>query len=231
MPVMRNVAFAAVVGFGAHSAMGGWTVISVVNPPLSLEAGASYRMEYTVRQHGQELLTGLRGSVLVQPGDGGSAGPTSVRSEAGARKGYYTAIIRVPDSDRVTLTVKSGFGAGGWGDLTLVSLPVTRAGEPRPIVAPAERGRQLFVAKGCGSCHLNGDVPEFAHLNRTITGVGPDLTGRRLEASYIRQRLSDPGSLPPIGTGNVRMPNLDLATADVEALVALLTGSGTRAGL
>lgn len=87
------------------------------------------------------------------------------------------------------------------------------------------------MAKGCGTCHLNGDVPEFAQLNRTLGKIGPELTGRRLEAAYVRQRLTDPASLPRIGTGNIRMPNLKLAATEVDALVALLSGSGARAGL
>jgi len=227
---MQKVAFAAAVGFGAHSAMGGWAVISVENPPEYLQAGASYRLEYSVRQHGVELLPGLRGTLLIQPGSAGSRS-VSAQAEPAQAAGRYSATFRVPETDRVVLTVKSGFSGGGWGDLTLLSIPVVAAGRTSPGVAPDERGRQLFVAKGCGTCHVNGDVPEFAQANRVVTGIGPELTGRRLEADYVRHRLTDPASLPKIGTGNVRMPNLHLATAEVDALVALLSGPGTRAGL
>lgn len=230
MPVMQKVAFAAALGFGAHAALGGWAVISVENPPEALQAGASYRLEYTVRQHGVALLSGLRGTVVIQPGRAGS-GSVSASAVPGQGAGRYSATFRVPETDRVVLTVKSGFSGGGWGDLTLLSIPVVAGGRAAAAVAADERGRQLFVAKGCGTCHVNGDVPEFAQANRVVAGVGPELTGRRLEASYIRRRLTDPASLPPIGSGTVRMPNLHLAAAEVDALVALLSGSGTRAGL
>jgi hypothetical protein len=100
---------------------------------------------------------------------------------------------------------------------------VIRAGQPIPTLAAVDRGRSLFVAKGCGTCHLNGDVPEFAREDRSYK-IGPELTGRRLEAGYVRQRLTNPSSLPPIGTGDLRMPNLGLAPAEVEALVTLLAG-------
>jgi hypothetical protein len=107
--------------------------------------------------------------------------------------------------------------------------PVIRPGQARPAYTPVEWGRHLFVAKGCGMCHVNGDVPEFAAANRVIA-AGPELTGRRLEAAYVRQRLTHPESLPKIGDSPVRMPNLGLAPSEVEALVALVSGVSERAG-
>lgn len=231
MPVMQRVAFAAAIGFGAHAAVGGWPVVSVENPPEYLEAGASYKLEYTVRQHGVELLQGLQGSVMIEPRGSGSGAAATATSQPAGSRGRYSATFRVPEADRVSITVKSGFGGDGWGDLTLIAIPVVRAGQARPALAGAERGRQLFVAKGCGTCHVNGDIPEWTQLNRPSGKVGPELTGRRLEAAYLRQRLTDPSSLPKIGTGNIRMPNLNLAAAEVDALVALLSGSSARAGL
>jgi hypothetical protein len=221
---------AASVGLGVHSAVGGWAVITVENPPEYLEAGALYRLEYTVRQHGQNPLTGLKGSVLIQPAGSVNASRVSVEATPGSRQGGYAATVRVPDADQVNLTVSSGFGGAGWGDLTLMSIPVVRPGQARPSLTLEERGRRLFVAKGCGSCHVNGDVPEFARMNRVLEGVAPELTGRPLEATYVRQRLTNPSSLPKIGDGPVRMPELGLASGEVDALVALLSGPVQRAG-
>lgn len=227
---MHRLMLAASVGLGAHSAVGGWAVITIENPPDYLEAGTSYRLEYTVRQHGRDLLTGLQGTILVQPAGAVSAAHTTFRPTELSRRGGYTATIRIPEADRVTLTVRSGFSGGGWGDLTLLSIPVVRAGRPRPEIPLAERGRHLFVAKGCGTCHVNGDVPEFAQMNRVLEGAAPDLTGRRLEAAYVRQRVTDPSSLPAIGKGTLRMPQLGLAAGEVDALVALISGQAERAG-
>jgi mono/diheme cytochrome c family protein len=219
----------AIAGLGTYAAAGGWAVITVVNPPEYLEAGSTYQVQYMVRQHGVTLLTNLDGSVVVQPGGSPAAAtPVTFRSQAGSVAGSYTTTIRVPDADRVTLSVKSGFSGNGWGDLTLMSIPVIRPGGVRPVTADADRGHQLFVAKGCGTCHVNGDVSEFAQMNRVV-GVGPELTGRRLEASYVRQRLTNPSSLPKLGDGPVRMPDLGLSPAEVTALVALLTGTSDRA--
>lgn len=229
MSILQTLVVASIAGLGSYVAVGGWAVITVVNPPDVLEAGATYRIEYVVRQHGVTLLQGLRGSVIVQPGGSAAEGaPLTVSSEAGSGTGHYTATLRVPETDRVTLSIHSGFSGNGWGDLTLMSIPVIRAGKALPAMAESDRGHRLFVAKGCGTCHVNGDVPEFAAVNRVI-GVAPELTGRHLEAAYVRQRLTNPASLPKLGDSPVRMPDLALSEGEVKALVALLSGTTERA--
>jgi mono/diheme cytochrome c family protein len=225
MPVMSKLALAGCAGLCAQWAVGGWAVISVERLPDYLMAGSTYTIEYKVRQHGVTLLTGLSGSVQIRDGTD-EAGVA--RATGGATPGSYAATFRVPDADSVTLAIHSGFSGNGWGDLTLMPIPVVRANQARPTFTLAERGHRLFVAKGCGTCHVNGDVAEFAAANRVI-GVGPELTGRRLAAAYVRQRLTDPASLPKLGDGPVRMPNLALAPEDVDALVALVSGSSERA--
>jgi hypothetical protein len=229
MSVLPRMVMASIAGLGWYTAAGGWAVITVVNPPDVLQAGATYRIEYVVRQHGVTLLQGLRGSLTVQPGGSAAeSSPVTVTSEPGSSTGHYIATIRVPDTDRLSLAIRSGFSGGGWGDLTLTSIPVVPRGKPLPPVAESDRGHRLFVAKGCGTCHVNGDVPEFAAMNRVV-GVGPELTGRRLEAEYVRQRLTNPSSLPKLGDSPVRMPNLGLSEGEVNALVALISGSTERA--
>jgi len=229
MPVLQKLVVAAIAGIGSYAAVGGWTVITVVNPPDVLEAGTTYRIEYMVRQHGVTLLEGLHGTVVAQPGGSpAEAAPLSVASAPGSSAGHYTATIRIPETDRITLSVRSGFGGNGWGDLTLMSIPVIRAGTARPTIADSERGHRLFVAKGCGTCHVNGDVPEFAAMNRGF-GAAPELTGRRLEAGYVRQRLTNPSSLPKLGDYPARMPDLALSEGEVKALVAFISGTTDRA--
>ena len=213
----KLAAAAAAVVFGANAALGGWAVISVENLPESLLAGSAYRLEFTVRQHGEEPLSGLKPNVRLK---GSSA---SFAAMPVAQPGRYAATITVPQGERVTLVVESGWGRGRMAELTLMPIPVLRRGQALAVQRPADRGRHLFVAKGCGTCHINGDVPEFAAENESHK-LGPELTGRRLEAQYVRQRLTDPRSLPAIGEGPVRMPDLGLAEPEVTALVALLTG-------
>lgn len=223
MPILPKLLLLAGVGAGLNTVVGGWATVSITNPPAYLEAGKTYRLEYMVRQHGREPLGGLSGTVELRPmGMAPAAGPITASAIAGSRKGAYVATFRVPEGQRLSLKIQSGFSGGGWGDLTVSGIPIVGHGQLPPTLTPAERGRQLFVMKGCGSCHVNGDVPEYAEVNRVLDRVAPELTGRQLEAAYVRQRLTNPSSLPPIGSGPVRMPNLELAPEEVEALVAML---------
>jgi hypothetical protein len=209
------------------AAVGGWAVLTVENLPDHLVAGTSYRLEFTVRQHGARPMAGLEPSLSLRAaGANRAAGSPGIRATRTPVEGRYAATFTVPETDRLTLTVRSGFGPS---ELTLMPMPVIRAGQPIPTLAAVDRGRSLFVAKGCGTCHLNGDVPEFARENRSYK-IGPELTGRRLEAGYVRQRLTDPASLPAIGAGDVRMPKLGLSPSEVDALVALLAGPKQTAG-
>jgi hypothetical protein len=228
MPLVHKLALAAVAGISTYAAVGGWAVITVVNPPEFLAAGSVYELEYVVRQHGVTLLSGLDGSIVMQTGGSSAGGEAVTTRSRAAAAGHYRATIRVPQTDRLSLRINSGFSGGGWGDLSLMSVPVIRGNGARPSPSPVERGHVLFVAKGCGTCHLNGDVPEFAEMNRT-TKVAPELTGRRLDSAYVRQRLTNPSSLPRLGDSPVRMPALELSPPEVTALVAFLTRSTDRA--
>lgn len=225
-PLLALAAGLGLAGAGAGT-MGGWAVITVENPPEALEAGATYQLEYTVRQHGEEPLSDLRGTLRIQPAGGRLI---EVAASPAGQPGRYRATFTVPAARTVDLTVASGFGPKGYSELALVPITVTRRGEPRPALAGADRARALFVAKGCGTCHLNGDVPEWAARNRPSGNFAPDLTGRVLDAAYVRQRLTNPRSLPAIGTGPLRMPQLNLAQAEVEALVQFLGSRDQRAG-
>jgi hypothetical protein len=227
MITLGKVAAVALSVAVIETTVGGWAVITVENPPDHLVAGASYRLEFTIRQHGTRPMSGLEPSLRLRTaGAIPVAGGDRIRAIGAGGEGRYAATFTVPETDRVVVTVKSGFGPS---DLTLMPIPVVRTGQAAPSLTPAERGRRLFIAKGCGTCHINSDVPEFRRENRSYT-IGPELTGRRLDAGYLRQRLSDPASLPAIGAGDIRMPTLGLSGAEIDALVALLTGPRQTAG-
>ncbi len=230
MLVIGKWAAVAALGYGAVRVVGGWAVVSVENPPEALRAGATYRLEFTVRQHGVELLDGLSPHLVISDAAArpASGGGTRIPAQPAGTKGRYVASFTVPSAERVLLTVESGFGRGRQTELTLLPIRVVRAGEQLTAAAPVERGRQLFVAKGCASCHLNGDIEEFGRANESYA-FGPELTGRVLEAAYVRQRITNPASLPAIGSGTLRMPRLDLAAHDVDALVAFLSRPRERA--
>ena len=110
---------------------------------------------------------------------------------------------------------------------------VAVAGEPKaarqpapvPQVAGAEAGRDVFVTRGCNSCHGVG----------TGTVIGPDLkgVGKRRDPDWLRRWLADPAATIrasaelqswPAAYGNIVMPNQNLSTQEIEALVHYLGG-------
>jgi cytochrome c2 len=110
---------------------------------------------------------------------------------------------------------------------------VAAAGEPKtprqpapvPQVPGAEEGRDVFVTRGCNSCHGVG----------AGTVIGPDLkgVGTRRDPDWLRRWLADPAgtirAYPelqswPATYGNIVMPNQNLSTQEIEALVRYLAG-------
>ncbi len=93
-----------------------------------------------------------------------------------------------------------------------------------PLGAAAERGRSLFLAKGCNGCHTLSGLPG------TIE-VGPDLTGLPARAptrksgmsadAYVRESIAAPQAFIVPGFG-VMMPQLGLRPDEIDAVVAFL---------
>ena len=83
-------------------------------------------------------------------------------------------------------------------------------------ISQVELGRQLFLAKGCVTCHLNRKAaggPEYWTVE-----TGPDLSKFTASPEVLRLRLQDPSSVK----SDTQMPNLNLSTAEIEALVAFI---------
>jgi cytochrome c peroxidase len=89
-------------------------------------------------------------------------------------------------------------------------------------LSAADRGLRLFVAKGCATCHVHPDVTGSGEVK-----VGPDLTGRRFEADYLRRFLAEPSIATTRGPDGFEMPDLNLAPQEIAALTAFI--NGTRA--
>lgn len=85
---------------------------------------------------------------------------------------------------------------------------------PPPLTA-AERGRALFLNKGCATCHVNSRADQTPDM---LEQVGPNLTRYTNDPAFLQQWLDDPAALRP-GTG---MPDLDLSPDEIEDLIAFL---------
>jgi mono/diheme cytochrome c family protein len=188
-------------------------VITVDDLPEYLEVGKPVELSFAVRQHGFTPLNGLRPSIDA----------TSSRDEPtvaaavwpGARAGTYTARLTLPSQGEWSLTIKSGFGNS---QVTLLPIPVVAQGVRLTGASPAaDRGRRLFVAKGCVTCHEQ-------------IGVGPSLVGKRFDAAYISGFIANPPT-EPSQPGRSTMPNLGLQQREIASLVAYVNSdrqSGTR---
>ena len=91
---IRGILLSALVAVPAgHAAFGGWAVVTVENPPERLTVGVPYTIEYSVRQHGKDLMPGLSGKIEAR------AGEQVVRADAKPLSvGKYSAVLSVPSA-------------------------------------------------------------------------------------------------------------------------------------
>ena len=95
----------------------------------------------------------------------------------------------------------------------------TSSPDPMPTQAFAERGADLFVAKGCTACHTHRRVE--ARYVSFSTGIGPDLTDYSGSEDYLRIWLDDPKKLKP----ETLMPDLELSEDEISAIAKFLVAS------
>ena len=94
------------------------------------------------------------------------------------------------------------------------------------VQSDVERGRQLFVAKGCVSCHAklrNDQNAKFRYAD-----FGPSLVGRPFPVDYLTMKIKNPAEGRTTKVGEIVMPQLELDVPEVEALVHYLSGIPAR---
>jgi hypothetical protein len=80
-----------------------------------------------------------------------------------------------------------------------------------------ELGRQLFIAKGCITCHYNNKAADRSEY-WTIEMGAPDLSSFSASLEVLSIRLKDPAA----AKSDTKMPNLDLKKTEIEALIAFI---------
>jgi Cytochrome c len=199
----------------AHA--GGWAVVTVEDLPEQFVAGQPTTLTFSVRQHGMRLIGGLTGGVSAR------SGSRYVEAAAKAKDtGYYTATLTLPAAGEWTVTVHSGFLTSA---TQLLPINVVAAASVSPALPAEHRGRQLFVAKGCNSCHYHGSISTPPSGPTTL---GADLTDKRYSDVLLAKILTDPSILP--AAGSFGMPDLNLRQQEVAALVAFINKPRTLAG-
>jgi mono/diheme cytochrome c family protein len=218
-----GVLAASIALVAAGPAMGGWAVITVEEPPDQLVVGQPTTLAFTVLQHGQTPMTGLKPTVTLKRRDAGLLkGRQRFMAVPGPERGSYVATVIPEDAGEILITIDAEWHQAR---ITLLPVPAVAPGDSRPSAPPAaDRGRVLFVAKGCVSCHAkrdDGDVQE-----RHQIAAGPDLTGRAFAADWLATKLADPAKNRIRMNEWVVMPDLKLADAEIAALVEYVSGRG-----
>lgn len=80
-----------------------------------------------------------------------------------------------------------------------------------------ETGRQLFLAKGCITCHYNSRAADRDDYWTIDTGA-PDLSNYSSHPDILSIRLKDPKA----AKSDSKMPNLGLKETEIEALIAFI---------
>ncbi|HXZ19121.1 MAG TPA: c-type cytochrome, partial [Candidatus Acidoferrales bacterium] len=117
----------------------------------------------------------------------------------------------------------------------LKSVPSLPAATPDEI----QKGRRLFLEKGCASCHHIEGVPAQKDFGPDLSALGAKNVSQlefseskiaRTLLAYIRAKVTDPSSVNPAA----RMPQYHLADEDLDAVTAALlamTGPPATAAL
>ena len=190
---------------------GGWAVITVQDLPSHLVVDQPTELRFKVRQHGVETMTDLAPKIIAHNGK-----DKVQRAAAHKGGGIYAATVTVPHAGNWEIEIVSGFMRA---DIMLEPLHAVHAAA-KPIALPEPvRGKHLFVAKGCITCHARADVKN----NGVTLAVGPELTGKRFAPDYLKAWLADPSIRPPTNPQK-RMPNMELKPQEIAALVTYLNG-------
>ena len=206
---------AAAAGLAAH--YGGWATVTVENLPDRLVSGQPYNMTFSVRAHGDELLADLSPRIDLTSGEQRMV----ARAVKTNRRGFYTATLDVPRAGDWSATIHTGFRDSKLKLMPIAVVPAKAAHRTVALTQP-ERGQRLFIAKGCVMCHENARAGTAQGYK-----IGPDLTHTRFATEYLKQFLADPSIKPP--TTEMRMPNLELKPAEIDALVAFINAeAGSR---
>jgi mono/diheme cytochrome c family protein len=209
----------------AFTTFGGWAVVKVAKIPDAWIAGKPLQLAWEVRQHGVSPLQGLQPKLEGRSGSKLVRGTTWAFDEDG-QKGYRGRIV-FPDTGMWQVTIESGFGNSRavllpWrvvDSVTTVRGTVEEHLASRGMArfSEAERGRRLFAAQGCVTCHFHREVG----LTGLLANFGPDLTDRRFPADYLAKFLADP-SIKPASADGKRMPNLALREKEILPIVAFI---------
>ena len=132
---------------------GGWAVTTLDSVPDGFDAGQTYAIGYTIRQHGVTPVTVDRTEIRVTNSDSGKR--LSFPGIPSGPVGHYVAMITIPAAGTWTWDVTQGpFEAQPLGTLT-VTAPGTAAAAP-PAVSTVQAAPSAPAASGPNGLLLGG---------------------------------------------------------------------------
>ena len=197
----------------AATRFGGWAVVSVEQVPDHWITGKPLQLAFQIRQHAQNHMEGLKPLVQARSGSRVVTARTWEFDEDGGR-GYRSRLV-FPEAGDWQVTINTGFGSSK--GILLPWRVVDSNAAALPPLSQAERGRRLFAAKGCVSCHVHRSIDIVGQMS----GVAPELSDRRFPPEYLAKFLADP-TIKPATTRAGQMPNPRLNEREIATLVAFI---------
>jgi len=155
--------------------------------------------------------------------------PTLVISILTLLIGFVSLMIAFQRKSKVAATITAlclmiGFVLS----LAGTSIPAVEAQSESPSVesskaslSQVELGKNLFIAKGCITCHYNTKAASRSeYWTLEVTGA-TDLSNFSADPIILEMRLKDPTSV----LSNSQMPQLNLTEAEIEALIAFINSN------
>jgi mono/diheme cytochrome c family protein len=207
---------------GAY-AYGGWAVVTIDDVPTQLTVGKPTTYTFVIRQHGVTLMNDVKPTLEAKSGPMVGGTTVNVAATRTNADGQYTASLTVPKPGEWRVTVNSGWGNS---HIKLYPIQAVEAGKTVAALPAAERGRHLFAAKGCTTCHVNKEVEGGLQMD-----VGPDLTGKTYDPAYLALWLANPAIRPPTDPKRGPMPNLGLSKTEIASLTAFITNGKAAAAI
>lgn len=225
---------------------GGYVTVGLGSLPDGVGTGETWSADVTILSHGRSPADYLRPVVVIEPLDGESA--RRFRARPTDRPGVYRAAVAFPTTGRWSYAVDTGWGGvfdfgevtvatpdrSGLVDALVAALTAavstvlgdgggdaiaTRADRPSPApVGAAERGRQVFAAMGCGSCHRLAAAGSTGELGPPLDERLPAHTPASVRAVIV----SPPASMMPDNFGD------RLGEDELDALVSFLIAARER---
>lgn len=209
---------AATAAMAAAPYHGGWVIVTMHEWPETLEAGRPTTLTFSMRQHGQELLSGREPELRLR-GPGLFGNRERVRAQRTDRPGVYRASFTPEEAGELRVSVDTDFN--GW-TAPMLPLSVRASGVSLASATTVPtRGQALFVAKGCAGCHAKTDDDALEGIR--VVQVGPDLTSRTYPAGWIERKILDPTSQRSAGLRrDETMPRLEVQPHEAAAIAAYL---------